>query len=236
MAVTICFDVIGTMFGYGPIIEVLEETLTSSRKFPNNVQFNPTVLFMAWFWAAQRDFTYLSQAGQYTPIAQVLKSTLPRALEVAGIPKDALGDNDSYTIVKQFQELEPRPGLVEAIRTLKNEMKGVELWAVTNGAKSTTQNYFKKAALEGSQGLGDLDTRVISCDEIKLAKADPKVYENALSKMKKELGESTIQASWFVASHTWDLVAARAAGFKTAYLTFEEKDGAFDIFGKPGEY
>lgn len=38
---------------------------------------------------------------------------------------------------------------------------------------------------------------------------------------------------WFVAAHNWDLLPARKAGFKTAYVTFEEIVACEDIFGKP---
>jgi 2-haloacid dehalogenase len=35
-----------------------------------------------------------------------------------------------------------------------------------------------------------------------------------------------------VAAHAWDLLAARKAGFKTAYLRFEEWDGVEEVFGE----
>ena len=38
---------------------------------------------------------------------------------------------------------------------------------------------------------------------------------------------------WFVAAHNWDLLPARQAGFKTAYVTFEEIVACEDIFGQP---
>jgi 2-haloacid dehalogenase len=34
-----------------------------------------------------------------------------------------------------------------------------------------------------------------------------------------------------VAAHSWDLLAAKKAGFKTAYLTMEEHDPVTDVFG-----
>ena len=38
---------------------------------------------------------------------------------------------------------------------------------------------------------------------------------------------------WFIAAHTWDLLPARSAGFKTAYVDFEEIYPCEEIYGKP---
>ncbi|KAK1078765.1 hypothetical protein LTR33_006966, partial [Friedmanniomyces endolithicus] len=37
---------------------------------------------------------------------------------------------------------------------------------------------------------------------------------------------------WFVAAHAWDLIAARKAGFKTAWVAHEEYDPVTEVFGK----
>ncbi len=47
---------------------------------------------MDWFHGTQRDFTYSSVCGQYKPIGEVFKGTLPRVLLQAGIlPKGGKG-------------------------------------------------------------------------------------------------------------------------------------------------
>jgi len=64
------FDVIGTCFAFDVPISTIH-----SRLGPKLVTaaVDPKTLFFSWFYAAQRDFTYVSMTGAYVPIAQVLK-------------------------------------------------------------------------------------------------------------------------------------------------------------------
>ncbi len=75
MTKSVCFDVLGTCFGFDAAIEAIEERLGPRLKA---IGVDPKTLFFSWFYAAQRDFTYTTVVGQYVPIAQVLKHTLKR--------------------------------------------------------------------------------------------------------------------------------------------------------------
>ena len=99
-------------------------------------------------------------------------------------------------------------------------------YGVTNGSHQTSLNYYKQANI-------DLDEEhLLSCDDVVAAKPDVKVYDNA----NRQLDAKSLSAAegdrWFVAAHAWDLIAARKAGFKTAYLDFEEHDPVTEVFGK----
>ena len=48
------FDVLGTCFHFGPLIQLIDAVL---RRQPNHT-IDATTLFHSWFYAAQRDFTY----------------------------------------------------------------------------------------------------------------------------------------------------------------------------------
>ena len=75
MTKSVCFDVLGTCFGFEAAIEAIESRLGPRLK---EINVDPKTLFFSWFYAAQRDFTYTTVVGQYVPIAQVLKHTLKR--------------------------------------------------------------------------------------------------------------------------------------------------------------
>lgn len=75
MSKSACFDVLGTCFGFEAAIEAIDNRLGPRLK---SIGVDPKTLFFSWFYAAQRDFTYTTVVGQYTPIAQVLKNTLKR--------------------------------------------------------------------------------------------------------------------------------------------------------------
>ena len=165
--------------------------------------------------------------GSYTPIASVLKSTLRRAFSIVGFPNPAsnITDDDIAETMKLMTQLPARQGLKELFDGLSRE--GWEVYAVTNGAHKASMKYFELAGIELAPD------HLLSCDDIGdrgVAKPDLRVYENAnahLEKMGAEKGER-----WFVAAHSWDLVAARKAGFKTAWVAHEEGDAVSGLFGK----
>jgi len=216
------FDVLGTCFGFEAAIEAIDNRLGSRLKA---IGVDPKTLFFSWFYAAQRDFTYTTVVNTYVPIAQVLKNTLRRACLIVDLPADqAPSDEDVAEVMKAVTSLKPRPGLKACYDGLRTA--GWEVLGVTNGGKETSLNYYKQAdiALDGSH--------LLSCDDLQVAKPDFRVYVNTnrhLTTMQLSEAEGD---RWFVAAHAWDLIAARKAGFKTAYLDFEEHDPVEEVFGK----
>jgi 2-haloacid dehalogenase len=213
------FDVIGTCFHFSAPITTIQTRLGPKLK---TAAVDPKTLFFSWFYAAQRDFTYVSLAGSYVPIATVLKSTFRRACAIVDLPTDAVTNEDIEEIMKAFKSMEPREGLKECFDGLRDA--GWDVYGVTNGGSETSLNYYKQAGI-------DLDAdHLLSCDAIQVAKPDVRVYETAKKQLSK-MG-AVDEERWFVAAHAWDLIAARKAGFKTAYLDFEEHDPVTEVFGK----
>lgn len=222
MGKAVCFDVLGTCFDFEAGIEAIEIRLGPRLK-ANNV--DPRTLFVSWFYSAQRDFTYASIVGDYVPIAQVLKSTLRRACLIVDLPQEqSPTDEDITHVMKAVASLRARPGLKTCYDGLRSA--GWDVYGVTNGGKETSLKYYTLADIE-------LDNEhLLSCDEIKAAKPDIRVYANANRHLSSK-GTSTVEGDrWFVAAHAWDLMAARKEGFKCAYLDFEEHDPVTDVFGK----
>jgi 2-haloacid dehalogenase len=220
MSPSASFDVIGTCFEFSRPISVIQERLRP--KIPPSHPFDATSLFFSWFYAGQRDFTYVSLCSSYTPIAQILSQTFRRACRVVDLPTDIVSDDDIAAIMDAFKSMSPRPGLKKCFDGLR--AAGWDVYGVTNGGKEVSLKYYHSAEIE-------LDAEhLVSCDEIKIAKPDPKVYENAQRHLSaRGVGEGD---RWFVAAHAWDLIAARKAGFKTAYLDFEEHDPVTEVFGE----
>lgn len=216
------FDVIGTCFDFEIPIQAIRTRLGPVLSTANA---DPKTLFFAWFYAAQRDFTYVSLAGSYKPIAEILKLTLKRACLIVDIPADAVSDEDVAAVMKAFKAMGPREGLKECYDGLREA--GWDVYGVTNGGVETSLAYYHNADIE-------LDERhLLSCDDLKVAKPDVKVYERAQAYLTEQgLGGKGDGKRWFVAAHAWDLIAARKAGFKTAYLDFEEHDPVTEIFGE----
>ena len=58
----------------------------------------------------------------------------------------------------------------------KLEQAGLEVWAVTNGGAENTLKLFTAASEANAQALAfSIKPRILSCDDIKIAKPDPRV-------------------------------------------------------------
>jgi 2-haloacid dehalogenase len=218
MSKSASFDVIGTCFEFSEPIKTIHQRLGPKL---TTAAVDPKTLFFSWFYAAQRDFTYVSLCGSYKPIAEILKLTFRRACLVVDLPADAVTDEDVAEVMKAFKSMKPREGLKRCFDGLRD--LGWDVYGVTNGGSEVSLNYYHAAEI-------DLDAEhLLSCDDLKLAKPDPKVYDNAQRHLSSRgLGNGE---RWFVAAHSWDLIAAKKSGFKTAYLDFEEHDPVTEIFG-----
>ena len=221
MTKSACFDVLGTCFRFEGTIDTINARLGKQLA---SAGLDPKTLFFSWFYAAQRDFTYTSIAGSYTPIAQILKSTFRRACLVVDFAGD-VSDDDLAAIMDSVTKLAPRDGLKRCYDGLRES--GWDVYGVTNGGKQTSLKYYSLADIK-------LDTdHLLSCDDINFAKPDVKVYETANNHLtSRRVSEHGSGDRWFVAAHGWDLLAAKKAGFKTAYLDFEEHDPVTSVFGE----
>ena len=222
MTLSASFDVIGTCFEFEVPIKAIHDRIGDRL---STAKIDPTSLFFTWFYAAQRDFTYVSLVGAYKPIAEILKLTFRRACLVLDLSADVVSDDDIAAIMKAFKSMEPREGLKECFDGLREA--GWDVYGVTNGGIETSLAYYHNANIE-------LDEKhLLSCDDMRVAKPNFKVYERAQDHLTNQgLGERGDGKRWFVAAHAWDLTAARAAGFKTAYLDFEEHDPVTEVFGE----
>jgi len=213
-----CFDVIGTCFGFAKAIDAIEQHFGHELK---SAGVDAKTFFFTWFYASQRDFTYTSVAGSYTPIAQVLKETFPRAFLIVDVKAEPTSEQID-AVMAAFKTMGPRPGLKKCFDGLRAH--GFDVFGVTNGGKQTSLGYYKAADIQLDEA------HLLSCDDLKAAKPDARVYENAMRTV--EAAGCAGKERWFVAAHSWDLIAARKAGFKTAWVACEEHDPVTSVFGE----
>lgn len=220
---TVSFDVLGTCFHFTGAISTIEARVGPALRAAN---VDAKTLFFSWFYGAQRDFTYNAMVDNYTPIAMVLQKTFKRACLVVDVDVSGLKDDDiagslfpfsvdwflsfcfvlwcvigliadrRVEIMKAVKNLEARPGLKKCYDGLREN--GWDVYAVTNGGHETSLGYYKKANIELA------NDHCLSCDDIKKAKPDLEVYENAKRFLIK--GGCDGSQRWFVAAHAWDLI------------------------------
>lgn len=126
------------------------------------------------------------------------------------------------------------------------------LRSVENGGERWVDKFGAKGEDDGEKGK----EWVISCDDVKKAKPAPEVVSSllphipflhrrplslnltvfSLSQYAHLLSRSKASPSsgdliYLIAAHTWDLLSARKAGFKTAWVNYEEVVECEELFG-----
>lgn len=128
-----------------------------------------------------------------------------------------LRDDDREKLIDAYRRLPPFADVLPAIRSLKQA--GFKLAAFSNGVESSL-----RALLEHSGILPHLDA-VISVDDLKTYKPDPRVYRH----LAKRLG-SSLENTWLASSNAWDVIGAKAVGLRAAWIK-RNPDEALDPWG-----
>jgi len=151
----------------------------------------------------QLQYTLLrSMMNRYKDFWQVTQDGLVYAAHALAVDLDA-GKRarlmDAYMTLAAFPDVKP------GLQQLK-EM-GVRLAVLSNGEPKMLQSAARSA------GIADLLDAVISVDEVKVFKPNPRVYELAATHLK------TPQSSiGFVTSNNWDAQGAASAGLTTFWI------------------
>jgi 2-haloacid dehalogenase len=200
MADTVAFDVIGTLLSLDRARAALASVGAPEDTLP------------VWFGTSLRDYFAISHAGDYVPFVKVLAADLKRALKEVGIDltEDAVNE-----VMGSLGDLDLNDGAKEAFEHLSGA--GFQIVTLTNGSAE-----FTSAAL-ARHGLEEGVAHVLSCDEVRVSKPHPRVYE-----MAQRVSDGDV---WMVASHAWDIAGAALAGLRTAFVG--ERDDYPDIFPAP---
>ncbi len=116
-----------------------------------------------------------------------------------------LRDEDRAALMEAYRRLPAFSDALSAIRSLR--AAGFKLAAFSNGVETSL-----RALLEHSGILPYLDA-VISVDDLKTYKPDPRVYRY----LAKRLG-LPLENTWLASSNAWDVIGAKAAGLRAAWI------------------
>jgi 2-haloacid dehalogenase len=122
-----------------------------------------------------------------------------------------LRDADRAALIKAYRRLPSFPDALPAIRSLK--AAGFKLAAFSNGVETSL-----RALLEHSGILPYLDA-VISVDDLETYKPDPRVYRY----LAERLG-FPLENAWLASSNGWDVMGAKAAGLRAAWIKRNPED------------
>ena len=116
-----------------------------------------------------------------------------------------LYDEDQVALMAAYRRLPAFPDALPAIRSLR--AAGFKLAAFSNGVETSL-----RALLEHSGILPHLDA-VISVDDLKTYKPDPRVYRYLAERLGLPL-----ENTWLASSNAWDVIGAKAAGLRAAWI------------------
>jgi len=128
-----------------------------------------------------------------------------------------LKDADRAALMEAYRRLPAFPDALPAIRSLR--AAGFKLAAFSNGVEASLR------ALLGHAGILPHLDAVISVDDLKTYKPDPRVYRY----LTERLG-SPLESTWLASSNGWDVMGAKAAGLRAVWIK-RNPQAALDPWG-----
>lgn len=185
------FDAYGTLFDVSAAAERCRDVL-GERLRP-----------LAETWRLkQLQYTWLrSLMGDHLPFERVTADALDFAMEAVGLADAAL----RRRLLDLYMTLDPYPEVKDALAAIK--AKGLRCAILSNGSPAMLEAAVKSA------GIGALLDAVLSVEDVKVYKPNPRVYRLPVEAL--GLGESEMA---FVSSNGWDAVAAARFGYRAIWV------------------
>ena len=188
----IIFDAYGTLFDVNSAAEKCKDKIGSKWESFSN------------YWrTTQLEYTWLrSLMKRHKDFWKITEDSLDYALDFSGIQNDK---NLKKRLMELYRELEAFDEVENVLSELKRN--NIVCSILSNGSK-----FMLNAAVKSSK-IETLIDSVISVDEIRVFKPDPKVYELVVKKYfckKKEV--------LFISSNGWDISGASSFGFDTLWI------------------
>ena len=195
------FDVFGTLVDPGDIAKHV-------RPFAGK----GTDTLVGEWRRSQLEYAFRRAAmGCYRPFDRVTRGALDRALTVTGID---IPETDRERLVAAWTALPAFADAVPALETLRG--RGHRCIAFSNGTSAGLQ------ALMANTGLDAYLDDVLSVEAVRTFKPAPAVYDYLV-----ESGGLNRAQTWLVSANPWDVIGARSAGLRGAWLQ-RDPDKAFD--------
>lgn len=168
---------------------------------------------MSELWR-QKQIEYALRRGlmrDYRDFGVCTKQALRYAAEAMGVE---LPESEEWRLLEEYQNLRAFDDVAPGIEAMKSA--GHRMVAFSNGVEATARTLLERAGV-----LPHLDG-VVSVDDLGTFKPDPKVYHYLAQRL-----ESPRDATWLVSSNAWDVIGAKNAGLKAAWIK-RSPDAVFD--------
>jgi 2-haloacid dehalogenase len=116
-----------------------------------------------------------------------------------------LTEPEERMLLREYQNLGAFEDVIPGMETMKRS--GHRMVAFSNGVEETARTLLERAGV-----LPHLEG-VVSVDDLGTFKPDPRVYEYLSQRL-----ESAMQETWLISSNTWDVIGAKNAGLRAAWI------------------
>tara|TARA_R110001583_G_scaffold52164_3_gene162313 strand:+ start:522 stop:1190 length:669 start_codon:yes stop_codon:yes gene_type:complete len=139
---------------------------------------------------------------QYQDFSVCTRQALQYCLQQFGIQ---LSEQAQQDLMAEFSNLAAFEDVVPGLAALKKQ--GHRLAAFSNGPETAVRTLLDRAEV-----IAQLDD-VISVDDIRTYKPSPRVYQYLMQRT-----NATVDNCWMVSSNPWDVIGAKCAGLKAAWI------------------
>lgn len=189
----VVFDVVGTIFD----VSALDQPLAELGAAPATRE--------AWFARLLDHSLVLTLVGEYAPFREVASAALRSVLAQQELDPDRADE-----IVAKLAELPPHPEARSALERLAHA--GCRVATLTNSGGEQTRK------LLAANGLDELVADILTVEEVRAYKPDPRVYGMAAERLGGAPGRLVL-----VAAHGWDVLGALRAGWDAIWIDRLEK-------------
>jgi 2-haloacid dehalogenase len=204
VAVTLAFDVYGTLINTHGVVVALEQFVGSKA-----VEFSRT-------WR-EKQLEYSFRRGlmqNYETFAVCTRQALDYTSEYFHAP---LSDHDKEALMGAYKILPAFDDVAEGLALARKS--GFRMFAFSNGSAEAVEMLLKNA------GIREYFSGVVSVDEMKSFKPNPDVYSHFLRR-----AGATGGSSWLVSGNPFDVIGALSAGMCAAWIK-RTPDALFDPWG-----
>ncbi|NTW49027.1 MAG: haloacid dehalogenase type II, partial [Chlorobiales bacterium] len=131
--------------------------------------------------------------------------------------KVKLSEKAQARLMEEYQNLSAFPDVIDGLKILKSQ--GHTMAAFSNGVPEHVKTLLERA------GVLPLLDGIISVDEVKTYKPNPVVYRHLAKRLERPLDHT-----WLISSNAWDVIGAKNAGLKAAWIKRSENK-LFDPWG-----
>ncbi|GAW17191.1 hypothetical protein ANO14919_066440 [Xylariales sp. No.14919] len=199
--VVIAFDLYGTLLSTESIAGELAGLYGEDR-----------AQSLAALWRRyQLEYTWrINSMGRYRSFSEITRSALAHAVAELGL---TLAANDADKLMRAYDALHVFPEIPGAMRLLRENRAAVDAYVFSNGTDDMVGNSVRTSPELGPHA--DLFRSLITVDSLKCFKPDPRTYAHLVEQSGKKgrLGDV-----WVVSANPFDVVGAKAAGLKTAFI------------------